>query len=157
MGRVHRSRWCISREDPGGVFPVVMRGTDHYRTDEWILEMFEGWFDPCPYEPLWGVEDLRTSNPVMINGLERSWGRQTFCNPPYSNPLPWVRKAIDEVNSNLSVDIVVLLLKHDSSTEWYRLLHEHGARFLMVNKRLKHQTGVGCPFPSLMAVLTSSS
>jgi len=55
---------------------------------------------------------------------------------------------------------IVFLLKHDSSTEWYRLLHEAGARFLMFNGRLsfggeytKNSKSVA-PFPSLLAVLS---
>jgi len=43
-----------------------------------------------------------------------------------------------------------MLLKHDSSTEWYRLIHESGGYILMINKRLKHQTGKVAPFPSIL-------
>ena len=73
-----------------------------------------------------------------------------FVNPPYSNPSAWVMKAIEEARNGLPV---VLLLKHDSSTEWFRLLHEAGARFIMINKRLKHRTGRSAAFPSVLAVL----
>jgi hypothetical protein len=38
--------------------------------------------DPCPLEG--------------IGGLEREWGTNTFMNPPYSNPTPWVKKAYEE-------------------------------------------------------------
>jgi len=114
--------------------------TDHYRTDKWILNMFEGWFDPCPFDNNW-VDD----------GLLAAWPSKTFVNPPYSNPRPWVENAIGRVEAHGG--IVVMLLKHDSSTEWYRLLHEAGARFMLVNGRLKHQTGERCPFPSMLAII----
>jgi len=83
--------------------------------------------------------------------LETSWGMKTFVNPPYSNPLPWVEKAIEEHEAGRTI---VMLLKHDTSTRWYALLHEAGAKFLMVQGRLKHQTGRSAAFPSVLAVLS---
>jgi len=113
---------------------------DNYHTDLWLKSIFENWFDPCPYNPEWN-----------INGLRMVWQNRTFVNPPYSNPKPWVIKAIEE---NKKDKTIVLLLKHDSSTEWYRLLHEAGANFLMINRRLRHQTGKAAAFPSVLAVLS---
>lgn len=118
--------------------------SDSYATDKWILSMFEHWYDPCPLNP--------SFNPLIdVDGLETSWGMQTFVNPPYSNPLPWVEKAIEEHEAGRTI---VMLLKHDTSTRWYALLHEAGAKFLMVQGRLKHQTGRSAAFPSVLAVLS---
>ncbi|GAG08355.1 unnamed protein product, partial [marine sediment metagenome] len=47
---------------------------DNWITPEWIKEIFEGWFDPCPYNP----------NP-KINGLNIEWKDKTYVNPPYSS------------------------------------------------------------------------
>ncbi len=116
-----------------------IKESDHYRSDEWIWAIFDGWHDPCPYRS----DDLL--------GLIEPWGSQTFVNPPYSNPLPWVEKAILERERG---NTVVLLLKHDSSTKWFRLLHEAGAHFLLVSGRLKYQTGKPANFPSVLAVLS---
>jgi len=115
---------------------------DDYSTDRWLLDLFEGWFDPCK------LHSLETR--PEFDGLVADWHDHTFVNPPYSNPLPWVKKAIYESNRYRRI---VLLLKHDSSTEWYRLLHEAGANFLMVNGRLKHRTETSAPFPSVLVVL----
>jgi len=115
---------------------------DNYPTDNWIKSMFDPimWFDPCPLDPNY-----------FVDGLDREWDYdRIYINPPYSNPLPWVRRAIEQARKG---SIVVLLLKHDSSTKWYRELHEAGARFLMVQGRLKHGTGKTAPFPSILAVL----
>ncbi len=118
--------------------------SDNYQTDEWLFEIFERWFDPCPFNPDWEIDGSQ-------DGLHISWPDRTFVNPPYSNPKVWVEKAIEE---NAQGKTIVMLLKHDSSTEWYRLLHEAGARFLLVNKRLKHRTKHWCAFPSVLAVLS---
>jgi len=112
--------------------------SDNFRTDKWILQIFDGWFDPCPYDP-----------DVELDGLALEWPNlPVFINPPYSNPLPWVVKAIHHSNT------VALLLKHDSSTRWFKLLHEAGAHFLLVNGRLSHQTGRPASFPSVLAILS---
>lgn len=125
--------------------------SDKYKTDKWIRAMFPDgiWYDPCPID--WDASK-------DIDGLTMDWQLQchihnylgTFVNPPYSNPLPWVKQAIETYENGGNV---VMLLKHDSSTEWYRLLHEAGARFLLVNKRLKYCTNTGAAFPSVLAVL----
>tara|TARA_R110000824_G_C14961516_1_gene652063 strand:+ start:306 stop:725 length:420 start_codon:yes stop_codon:yes gene_type:complete len=120
-----------------------MKMTDSYRTDTWILQMFDEWFDPCPFNEDW--------NESHGSGLEIMWKPFTFVNPPYSNPKPWVQYGI--MQNKMYGFPIAYLLKHDSSTEWYRLLHEAGANFLLVNGRLKHQTGKSCAFPSVIAFL----
>lgn len=112
---------------------------DNYATDEWILSLFEDWFDPCPLN-----ED------PQIDGLEIEWKKKTFVNPPYSKPLLWVKKAIEE---NKKGNTIALLLRVDTSTEWFKLLHENNAKILWINKRLKHRTGKPANFPSMLVIL----
>ena len=65
------------------------KGNDEYATPSWIKqELFHGWFDPCPMLAFPG-EDRE-------DGLNIDWFAWTFVNPPYSNPLPWIEKAIME-------------------------------------------------------------
>jgi len=88
---------------------------DEWRTPLDFLSFFEGWDDPA--------------QPGRTDGLTRVWTDPTYCNPPYSNPKPWVEKAIAEARKGTRV---AMLLRHDSSTEWWRMLHEAGAYFLAV-------------------------
>lgn len=115
---------------------------DSWKTDKWILDMFPNHYDPCPYNSKWDID-----------GLESDWSTEwlIFINPPYSNPLPWVEKAIAHKKEHNNT--IVMLLKHDSSTKWYRLLHEAGANFLMIAGRLKYQSSKSATFPSVMVVL----
>jgi hypothetical protein len=115
--------------------------TDEYGTDNWLYYgMFDGWFDPCPLNANWEVD-----------GLKIPWENQTFVNPPYSDPVPWIEKAIEE--RDLGGHTIALLLRHDTSTKWYRKLHAAGAHFLLINERLKHRTGRPCAFPSVLVIL----
>ena len=138
--------------------------SDNYPTVQWILDLFPDFFDPCPLNYDYDIEKDQ-------DGLAISWNWAdydgVFVNPPYSDPKAWVKKAIfefnkarDQANPDLDPDWyegsalnIVMLLKHDTSTQAYKLLHEAGARFLMIQGRLKHGTGKSASFPSVLAVL----
>ena len=71
-----------------------------------------------------------------------------------------MEKAISEIHKYPEATIV-MLLKHDSSTRWFRMLHEAGAYFLMFQGRLDFDSpdGLGivgscASFPSLLVVLS---
>lgn len=114
--------------------------SDDYPTDTWIKTLFENWYDPCK---------LSNGELREFDGLG-SWKDRTFVNPPYSNPLAWVRNAIKENNKGKTI---VLLLKVDTSTKWFSELQNNGAKFLWVNGRLNYKTGKPAPFPSMLAIL----
>jgi phage N-6-adenine-methyltransferase len=43
------------------------------------------------------------------NGLIQSWkGHTVFCNPPYSNILPWIIKADEEYHQNLTKSVILV-------------------------------------------------
>ena len=125
---------------------MVTENTDSYLSDNWILKIFEGWFDVCPYN----------DNPET-DGLKIEWKEKNYCNPPYSNPLPWVEKAIEESKKG---KMTVMLLKMDSSTKWFAKLKESKAHFLWINGRLRYNKksykrfdNTPLPFPSMLAII----
>lgn len=113
---------------------------DNYATDEKIISLFDNWFDPCPL-----------NDKPDFNGLVIEWKDKTYVNPPYSKPLLWVNKAIEE---NKKGKLIVMLLRMDTSTEWFKRLQEAGATFLWINKRLKFRTGKPANFPSMLVILS---
>ncbi len=50
------------------------------------------------------------------NGLISAWDENAWCNPPYSNIIPWCEKAL------ASPHITVLLLPMRTASPWFRLL-----------------------------------
>ena len=112
---------------------------DNYKTPKWLMNIFEDWFDPCPLN----------DNP-KIDGLGIEWKSKTYVNPPYSNPLKWVEKAIEESNKG---KMVVMLLRVDTSTKWFAKLIEAKAEILWFNKRLKFIDGKSANFPSMLVIL----
>lgn len=101
--------------------------------------MFEGYFDPCPF-----------NEKPEFDGLSIDWPDKTYVNPPYSKPLPWVKKAIEESNNGKRI---VMLLKADTSTKVFALLHSHGADIFWCSKRLNYESKQGAKFPSMLVFL----
>jgi hypothetical protein len=127
-------------------FPRKSLSHDKYKTDQWLWNLCvdDSTWDPCPID--WSPDKHGCS-------LTMDWtANRIFINPPYSNPLPWVEKAIETHQS--CGTFIALLLKHDTSTKWYKLLHEAGAHILMVSGRLKYGTSRGAAFPSILVVLS---
>lgn len=120
---------------------------DSWATPEWIMGLFGDWLDPCPLN----------DNPI-VNGLNTDWENKTYVNPPYSNPKPWVEKAIAESNKGKTI---AMLLKVDTSTQWFSLIQNcPHAHILWVNKRLKFRNPKGdnkesspAGFPSMIVIL----
>jgi len=109
---------------------------DNYETPGWLLKMFKDWYDPCPFY-------------ASFNGLKIEWADRTFVNPPYSNPLPWVEKAIKEKREGM---IIVMLLRVDTSTKWFAKLIQADAEILWFSRRLKF-TDKPANFPSMLVIL----
>lgn len=111
---------------------------DQYATPDWIKNIFSEWYDPCPLNP----------TPIQ-DGLKFDWTNNSFVNPPYSDPLPWVEKAIEENKKGIKV---VMLLKFDCTTKWYKLLVSHGAHFMHITERVKFN-GKTPPFCNMLVIL----
>ena len=111
---------------------------DNYKTPSWIMDIFEDWFDPCPLNENW-----------EIDGLKIEWKNRTYVNPPYSSPLKWVEKAIEE---NKKGKMIVMLLKVDTSTKWFAKLIEAKVKILWFNERLKFINGKPANFPSMLVI-----
>ena len=57
------------------------------------------------------------------DGLTQSWAPDIcWCNPPYSKPEPWVRRAYAESEKGATV---VMLLPVDPSTRWWAVFWDH--------------------------------
>lgn len=111
---------------------------DNYPTPRWLMQIFSGWFDPCPLN----------SN-FENDGLSIDWLHRTYVNPPYSDPYPWVSKAIEESKKGKTI---AMLLPVDTSTKWFRMLIEANAHIFYHHGRLSFN---GSPprFASMLVIL----
>ena len=115
-----------------------MNKKDSWQTPDWLMEHFKNHFDPCPPNP-------------TFNGLKIGWKNPAYVNPPYSNPLPWIKKAIEESKKGVNV---IMLLRVDPSTNWYRLLIEEDVYIAFFNRRIKFKGSSGSPnFASMLVFI----
>jgi phage N-6-adenine-methyltransferase len=72
------------------------------------------------------------------SGLDNFWSEyvdpsgHVWCNPPYSKPLPWIKKAIAE--SQESGIGSVILLNCDMSTKWAKLLTKVSCEIIFITE-----------------------
>tara|TARA_R110002020_G_scaffold19996_2_gene68521 strand:+ start:755 stop:1177 length:423 start_codon:yes stop_codon:yes gene_type:complete len=87
-----------------------------------------------------------------MNGLEKDWTGNVWCNPPYGRDIiNWVRKANEEIEKNYCNKIVMLVPSRTDTNWWHKYVINEKIRF--VKGRLKfggHSNSA--PFPSAVVV-----
>ncbi len=126
---------------------MTVKLKDSYQTPESLYNEldreFHFDFDPCPFI----TGDLFNGIPIT-DGLSIDWGSATFLNPPYSNPLPWVKKAYFE---SLKGSTVVGLLRADTSTAWFHDWVWHKAEIRFIRNRV-YFGGKRTPFANIIVI-----
>ncbi len=113
-----------------------MKPTDFAPSPKWILTMFGNYFDVCP------------SNP-KFDGLKINWKKLNYCNPPYSDKIPWIKKAIQEMKKG---NTTVMLIPHVPDAVWYFELVVPNSVILGFRGRLKLDNGKHPKYGSMLAV-----
>ena len=67
------------------------------------------------------------------DSLNQNWCMVSWCNPPYSNIMPWVMKAIDESKQGVKT---VMLIPADTSVKWFKLAFENCTECHFISGRL---------------------
>lgn len=65
--------------------------------------------------------------------LRQDWGEGNgfvWCNPPYSNPLPFVEKC-------QQYGYAVMLLNQDTSTKWAKIVFEKASKVILLSDRVR--------------------
>ena len=127
---------------------MKLKLSDNRATPEWLKDIFADWFDPCPLNP----------NP-QVDGLNIEWGNKIFLNPPYSQPANWIFRAIEESKKGKKV---VILMRFDPTTKYFRALIENNAHIFYCGERLefinpKEFKNYKSPFPSILVILNNKS
>ncbi|OBX02219.1 DNA N-6-adenine-methyltransferase [Gallibacterium genomosp. 1] len=111
---------------------------DTYRTPKYIINYirirygyWNAWVDGCasPHNAVFDsyigksglTEDFLDFDPLAIVGDFADHSVCFFVNPPYSNPLPYVKRAAELKELGF---LVVMLLPCDKSVEWFKVIEE---------------------------------
>jgi hypothetical protein len=77
--------------------------------------------DPCSNPRSTVRSRRRYSLEQRLDGLKLQWVGSVFLNPPYSDPLSWMKKLREEMTAGRCTQAIVLC-KHDTSTEWWDVM-----------------------------------
>jgi phage N-6-adenine-methyltransferase len=73
---------------------------------------------------------------IEDNGLKQSWaGKRCWANIPFRNPAPWLKKAWEESQNNGAT--VVVLMKHDTSTQHWHKYCTKASEVRLFTRRIK--------------------
>jgi len=99
-------------------------------------DLFKHFFDPCPSVP-------------AFNGLMIPWHRFNYVNPPYSNKVPWLWKAIQEQElGNTSV----FLLPAATGAAWFQDMIMPYAHVHFIRGRIELDNGHHPRYDSILAI-----
>lgn len=85
-----------------------------------------------------------------------------FCNPPYSDVMPWVKRCRELGGDHAAPHVVVLLLHLDPTTEWFRELLDGStghrpAELRIPKRRVSFVHPEGCPCRACSRKTTGSN
>ena len=114
---------------------LTMKDSDRWGTPQWLYDYYNERYHftlDAAAEPLTAkCEHYYT---IEDNCLAQSWAGETvWLNPPFSNPLPFVFKAVLERHHATTV----MLVRDDCSTKWFKLCLMHATEIIRLQDRLK--------------------
>ncbi len=122
--------------------------SDEWCTPKWLAEALGPFdIDPCSNASSHIVSLAKNGLCWGGDGLADSWRNESvFCNPPYSDVLPWARKLAAHQGPWCA------LVKLDPSTRWWAALMEACPTVAPFRKRLKFEgaQSMTANFPSVL-------
>ena len=120
------------------------RKSDHYATPKKFFAKLDFEFqfdlDPCPL-----------TSP--FDGLVIPWKGNIYINPPYSNILPWVEKAVEELKNGNAKKCVLLIPVRSDVIYWHDTILRYASEIRLVRGRLHFNDSVSpAPFPCALVV-----
>jgi DNA (cytosine-5)-methyltransferase 1 len=79
------------------------------------------------------------------NGLVAPWGKVNWCNPPYSDQMPWAKKALIETEKG---NTTVMLCMCDTSTQFFKFCALAADEVRLLDRRVQF---VGATHPARFA------
>ena len=125
---------------------------DWWTSDEWatpphVFEQIDDLFGPFDLDPCCRVETRKAPHYYVKadDGLARAWGYPSvFVNPPYSNPRPWIVKAIEQIRLRFTRRVVMLLPAATDTTWFHDLVLPH-ADVIFMRGRIRFHGPDGKP------------
>lgn len=134
--------------------------SDHWATPPSLIEDLEREFGPFDLDPCCMPVTAKAPKfyTAQENGLAQPWHGKVFMNPPYSNPAPWVEKALSETRSG-NAHLVVALLPVATDTKWFHDFINGKAEIRFLQGRVRFFGWAGTPItapksPSMIVIFS---
>ena len=127
-------------------------GGDEWATPPWVFEAAVELFGEFDLDVCAAQHNTQCSKffTKRHNGLSKRWFGNCWCNPPYSNPRIWAKKALMEVERDDGT-AVTMLLPSDTSTRMFHVLAQN-ADIMLLDQRIKFVGATTSPkFGSMFA------
>lgn len=125
----------------GSTTPDVVR--DMWSTPQEIVDWMESEFGEYDLDAAASQENAVCEKfySKETNCLKRWWGsnKHVWLNPPYSNPTPFIKKAIEQMEHNNQIDV---LLPADNSTAWFYEAQKNAAEIIWITGEVYEEGGV---------------
>ena len=126
--------------------------TDVWGTPQWLFDLLDAEFDftldPCSDGD--NAKCSRYFDSLYEDGLTQDWGTEhVFMNPPYSDCLGWMRKALDASTRGA---LVVCLVPARTDTTWWHECAMRGEVRLIRGRLRFGDAPANAPFPSAVIV-----
>lgn len=119
---------------------------DEWETPPWLFRKLDDEFhftwDVCATA---NNKKCRDFWPQELNGLEKPWGKVNWCNPPYSDQMPWAKKALIETEKG---NTTVMLCMCDTSTQFFKFCALAADEVRLLDRRVQF---VGATSPARFA------
>lgn len=128
--------------------------SDKWATPPELVRDLEAEFGAFDLDPCCEEHTAKAATFYTDGGLEKPWFGRVFLNPPYSNPRPWLDRAIQAMRDGCTV---VAVLPASTDTRWFHetVIGHAEIRFLRGRVRWLGWSGtpIGSPkSPTIIAI-----
>jgi phage N-6-adenine-methyltransferase len=133
--------------------------SDKWATPPQVVETLASEFGPFDLDPCCEEHTAKAPTFYTEGGLERPWFGRIFLNPPYSNPRPWLDRAIQ---AKADGHTVVAVLPACTDTRWFHEAVLGHAEIRFLRGRIKWLGWSGTPIgspksPTIIAIYRKPS
>jgi hypothetical protein len=127
---------------------------DGYATKPSLWRPLAQAVDGFDVDPASGAENEQIAEAVYTiedDGLQQTWDGKVWLNPPFSEKLPFFRKAINELQAG-NADLIISLAPVDTSTEWFQQWFSRADRLCWLEGRDWYQANGSPSFNTVVGV-----
>jgi len=120
--------------------PQPIYESDGWYTPQWMVDAARTTMgsidtDPATCAAAQAIVQAETWYTAAENGLTQPWSGHVWCNPPYSNPMPWAERMVALYQSG-AIGAGMMLVNCTCSPKWARLLWRQANAVCLLSSRI---------------------